>query len=265
MKKLMLSAAIVAAIVSFAQQPQIQQVQRKPLTPEERAARAERIKFSLMKNQGGFVCDRREQTGFIAVVNGQKKVEKEAFAKAIRSAGYALKIDIKLVDGEPVTLDTADKAFADTKANLAVFVVEDAKLPGVFVAPENRWAFVNVAKYAGEKQGERVRKEILRAICLVCGSGYSAGSASLMTPIARQEQLDYITRNDLPFDQIGMMQNHIKQFGITTYIQTTYREACRLGWAPAPTNEWQKAIFEEVKSKKERGPANGLTIQPPKK
>ena len=42
--------------------------------------------------------------------------------------------------------------------------------------------------------------------------------------------------------------------GITPIYRTTYRQACIEGWAPAPTNDFQKAIFERDKSDKERGP-----------
>ena len=42
----------------------------------------------------------------------------------------------------------------------------------------------------------------------------------------------------------------------------TYRQACIEGWAPAPTNDVQKAIWEKVHSEKERGPSHGLKISP---
>ena len=51
--------------------------------------------------------------------------------------------------------------------------------------------------------------------------------------------------------------------GITPYRRTTYREACQEGWAPQPTNDVQKAIWEQVKADKERGPTNPITIPPP--
>ena len=52
--------------------------------------------------------------------------------------------------------------------------------------------------------------------------------------------------------------------GVQSARFTTYRQACREGWAPAPTNDLQKAIWEEVKADKERGPTNPITITPPK-
>lgn len=262
MKKLIIVAAFMLAFAAVAQQAVLAPSHRK-LTPEEKAARAERIKQSFMRNQGGFAYDRRNQEGFIAVVNAQDKVSVEAFRKSVLRLGRTLKIEIRVSGGDPVTIGSADKAVAELKANLAVFVVNDPSLPPLLIATESRWGLVNVARHLGEKQDERVKKEVLRAICQLCGSGYSIGGASIMTPITRDEHLDYITQYELPFDQLGMMQSHLRSFGITTYVQTTYREACRLGWAPAPTNEWQRAIYEETKSQKERGPTNGIKIAPP--
>ena len=45
----------------------------------------------------------------------------------------------------------------------------------------------------------------------------------------------------------------------------TYKQACREGWANAPTNDLQKAVMESVKSEKERGPVNAIEIPMPSK
>ena len=54
-----------------------------------------------------------------------------------------------------------------------------------------------------------------------------------------------------------------KARAITPVPRTTYRRACYEGWAPAPTNEFQKAIWEKVKADRERGPTTPITIPPP--
>ena len=38
--------------------------------------------------------------------------------------------------------------------------------------------------------------------------------------------------------------------GIPTIVRTSYKRAVELGWAPAPTNDYQRAIFEAVKTNK---------------
>ena len=43
----------------------------------------------------------------------------------------------------------------------------------------------------------------------------------------------------------GTMEN-LKSLGVTPMEVTTCRQVCRLGWAPAPANEYQKAVWEEL-------------------
>jgi len=50
---------------------------------------------------------------------------------------------------------------------------------------------------------------------------------------------------------------------VTPCIRATYRRACHLGWAPPPTNDVQRAIWEKIKAEKERGPTKPITIPPP--
>ena len=50
---------------------------------------------------------------------------------------------------------------------------------------------------------------------------------------------------------------------MTSYIKATYLRACHLGWAPPPTNDVQRAIWEKIKAEKERGPTKPITIPPP--
>ena len=37
---------------------------------------------------------------------------------------------------------------------------------------------------------------------------------------------------------------YAKGYGITPAIESTYRKACKEGWAPQPTNEYQQAIWD---------------------
>lgn len=51
--------------------------------------------------------------------------------------------------------------------------------------------------------------------------------------------------------------------GFEPAVVATYLTACREGWAPAPTNDFQRAIWERALSEKERGPTNPIRILPP--
>lgn len=55
---------------------------------------------------------------------------------------------------------------------------------------------------------------------------------------------------------MGAVLSNAKEKGIAQVRRTTYRKACEEGWAPAPTNEFQKAIWEKVKAAKTEAAAN---------
>jgi hypothetical protein len=66
-------------------------------------------------------------------------------------------------------------------------------------------------------------------------------------------------------DTIAHIRSSAPFYGLVPWYQTTYVKACEEGWAPAPTNDIQKAIWERVKADKERGPTNPLKIPMPKR
>ena len=75
----------------------------------------------------------------------------------------------------------------------------------------------------------------------------------------------YTLENTLPKDVTCRMAKYLKSRGVTSSVMTTYKSACEQGWAPAPTNDVQKAIWERAKSDKERGPTNPIRIEATKK
>ena len=50
---------------------------------------------------------------------------------------------------------------------------------------------------------------------------------------------------------------NLRRFGIKPYYRCSYKAAVKQGWAPAPTNEVQKAIWDAVKARKNGGKAGG--------
>ena len=85
-----------------------------------------------------------------------------------------------------------------------------------------------------------------------------------MGPVTEAKDLDLFAGARPPIDVLNRVLRAMPKYGLERWEQYTYREACEQGWAPAPTNEYQKAIWEKVKAEKERGPTNPITIKPPK-
>ena len=238
------------------------------LTPEERQARKEKVSAIQMRRNGGTVRKAGSMKGRIAIVDAQGKVEAAELEKALEPLRKTLRMDIALVKGDAVTLATAPAEFRKAKANMALFIVDDGSVPGtILVMPENAWGILNIAPLAAgadrEKLRSRVLKETVRAFAYVAGAANSQFSGSIMGPVAGLGDLDAIDSFRLPPDMQARIFGYAERFGVKPYIQTTYLNACREGWAPAPTNEFQKAIWEKIKADKERGPTNPITIPPP--
>ena len=53
--------------------------------------------------------------------------------------------------------------------------------------------------------------------------------------------------------------------GFAPYRRTTYKRACKEGWAPAPTNDFQRAVWEKIKAEQGEKPTNPIRILPGQK
>ena len=138
--------------------------------------------------------------------------------------------------------------------SVAVFIVSSPSLPPMLAAPEERWALVNVQRLkeglSGDTLGERVfaarcRSEIIRAFALACGSWSSQYSGNILTATSVAD-LDCCNPDRMVFDMVQRCTKYLASIGVTPSRKASYQVACREGWAPAPTNEVQKAIWDKV-------------------
>lgn len=238
-------------------------------TAEEREVRKAKFHEIQMKKNGGVVIKPGSQQGHVLIVNIQKRVPSGVLELTARLLAKELRIDVKVgTVNEDVTSKTAAKAVSAMRTQLALFIVDHPDdSTSLLIAPENRWGMVNVAPLAvgatNEVLAARVRKEISRAFAMLAGAMTSQYQASILSPIFQPEALDEKSELRLPYDVQSRVISSLPSFGITPYIQANYRKACQEGWAPAPTNDFQKAIWEKVKADKERGPTNPILIPPP--
>lgn len=136
------------------------------------------------------------------------------------------------------------------KAAFALMVVEDSVLPGLATYPEERIAVVNFSKYQSGndpvRREERVVKELWRALGFVSGIGYAPFKNDVFQPIYSVDELDaeiYQVMQPLNFQK---MYPTMSKFGIKRARHIPYRLAVVEGWAPAPTNQYQQAIWDKI-------------------
>lgn len=183
----------------------------------------------------------------IMIVNNQKRIPSKDF--------FAKDKGIEDLFGYPVRIVAQGSDLKE--AGLVITVSDNETAPSILIAPEAPWAGVNIHAIATDNPKPdvlraRLQKEIWRAFMFVCGAANSSMQPCIMRPILRAKDLDdhpVCQPCPEPINKVMQMANHL---GIHEKNVTTYRDACEQGWAPAPTNDVQKKIWEQYKKPETR-------------
>ena len=147
---------------------------------------------------------------------------------------------------------------AESGAAVVVFVVNIPAFPPMLVQPDDNWGVVNMEPFLSQGYDvQHVQRIFLRVAVMAMGAWCNDNAGIL------QENIENTQRMSLM--ELRNIMNHLLSLGITRMTTTTYYQACRDGWAPVPTNNIQRAVWERVQAEKERGPTNPIKIPPPKR
>lgn len=236
--------------------------EEKNLSPTEKSER----RAEMIKRTGGVYWTPPQ--GFVCIVNCQAKAD---FAKVSAKFSEMFKgFDVQtksMAEQEPFNIRFLKSYRSKIGAGMVVFVVNDPDLPMSLAAIEERSGLVNVAALAVDSPPQplldrRVGKLACRVATLACGGAESKGVNCMMKPVTNIAELDSNeAQGDEAYVMMGMI-NGLSKEGVLPPRRMTYRQACVLGIAPDPTNDIQRAVMNDVKLTKERGPINGLKILP---
>lgn len=227
----------------------------------------------VLKLTGGEIQRPGVKQGEVAFLNGQKTVPSSELMPIAKKLAKMLRIkfdvrDVELQEGPK----GPEEAFKKSGVDFAVVIVECDKCDNtIAIFPEKKYAVVNVsALRANGGEGAfltaRTKKEAIRAFFYVAGAAAAPMQGNLMSAMKDgMSDLDKLTPDAIPVEVVGRVSNYLDQMGCETRAFVTYRQACKEGWAPAPTNDYQKTIWNRIHSEKEKGPPNALKIVPPKK
>lgn len=261
MKKSVMGFVITVGMMAIAQ---TNVVQNAEVDPEAIVRRIYEEKL------GGFVTKPGSKQGAVRIVNIQAKLPSAEIEAVVKTIKTQMEHDVAVVPGKPLSskLPTA----ADVKAanaTLALFVVDDDSLPTMLYAAEERWALANVAKLseglkddaAGKRFfARRARGEILRAFSLLCGGGISMFAGNLFG-VTSVSQLDTVATDGMVVDMVPRYEKYLQAVGVTPAYTIPYAQAYQEGWAPAPTNKFQRAVIEEIKAERAKEPTKGIKIK----
>ena len=206
-----------------------------------------------MRVSGGMVKKPGTAQGKVVFLDAQRRVQAAEIAQAVSVIERALHPETEIRRVEPVGLEAVAGAVKAAGGQLGVVVVDvKGGVPALLVAPEEGWAVVNVGKLdvdnpAADVLASRTRKEIMRAFALIAGAAFMGADAELVSADIRiPKDLDLVKNEMYGIDVSRGISYNMPRAGVTPWKVTTYKKACQEGWAPAPTNEYQKAIWNKV-------------------
>lgn len=183
----------------------------------------------------GGLLERREAipSKQVGIANLQKVVAGDKVAAIVARSRVITTIPLVLGEGNsPAKIELVERDDATT----------------VTVNPEDFRAIVNVKALAADGAAAdvveaRLKKEIVRASFFLMGTGSTQHDVT--KPVSDLKELDAVKENDVSAETIVHMSCKAKA-GVRTIRFSTYRQACKEGWAPQPTNDVQKAIWDEI-------------------
>ncbi len=239
MKKLLIIGVILSSLSLIAAEQTA-----TPATFE--SSKLSKRDFLRLRAGGGKIERPGTKKGEIVIVNAQKTADKALIDGQVAYLTKETHYNITRKDG------SFNMANPKVDGQMTIYIIEDAALPVILLAPENRWAMMNIATLKDDRKAffeARVKKELSRTFAMLCGGMASNFQLSLMGPVTKTEDLDAFADAQIPFDIFNRMEHHLKKFGVEPARTATYRKACSEGWAPQPTNDVQRIIWEEMHSK----------------
>ena len=192
----------------------------------------------VLRRTGGLVS--REGRGLLLLVNRQRRVPEEAVRAKAEYLSRLLGI-------------RAEVAAEPRPAEVTVVLAEDGETPPV----RRGFGVVDTSTLGGdrpERAFDAAFARVAAALFVPEGAGARVG----------RSEVEAVFRGDsFTVAAAGEVRRLLPRAGFSSATVATYRTACREGWAPPPTNQFQRAIWERALSDKERGPTNPITIPPP--
>ena len=223
-----------------------------------------RAQASYERKSGGTVRKTNSAKGAVVVINAQDKVGRVDIDAAIKHIDETIHPILEYKEAKDIKIANPKDDIKRFGGNVGVVIADVADNPALTVAPEEGWAVVNVRPLAADAPSSdvlaaRVRKEILRGFALAGGCSFMArGQIVVREGVHTPKDIDAIPDEEYGVDVQVALGRLLPSYGVIPWTQTTYRKACEQGWAPAPTNDVQKAIWDKVHAM----PTEPLKIKP---
>ena len=194
-----------------------------------------------MKRYGGKIRQPNTEKGSIVFVNTQKTVTKSVLERVVEKLEQRFRFTTIISESD-----------VESRAERFVVRLEDLdRKDCIILAPESFWISVNVKALAADNPPkailvDRFEKEVRRAFAFVCGGTCGTETGGICRMVSSISDLDAIPGLDFSLDVEARIINNMNDSGVRPYRMAKYSEACQEGWAPPPTNDYQRMIWERV-------------------
>ena len=213
------------------------------------AANPPRRPARLTRPSGGLV-EKPYAGKVLRFADAQSAVDPGLVASAVESVRRQSRLPLVVSRTAPAGGALAWKAAQELASadgvGAAVLVADVPELPFLVASPDGRWAVLNVAVLRGDaaRAPGRLAKLVWHAAALALGAG-GAGDAGVLAPFSGVRGLDALACEPGPAAHNALV-DAARARGVGLVTLATYRQACEEGWAPTPTNDIQRAIWEKV-------------------
>ena len=142
------------------------------------------------------------------------------------------------------------RAAAKDASGVVMLVDSKEDAPLMTVYPEEPLALINMTALSKDVNSglrqDRVEKLTWRAIGHLVGCGAPDGYTCVMKPLRNMAELDAMPNKFIHPASFFKARPYFDMCGVTPARKGIYEAACQQGWAPAPTNDIQKAIWDKV-------------------
>ena len=214
---------------------------------EKKKLSKEESRIRMLTRTGGIITV--PGSGNITIMNKQNNIPDSTVQLFANHLGSMLRSRVLVTKDCEFSICDADDIRRNAKANIAFFLIEDKNLPMSLVSMEGRWAMINIASISKdvtepEILKKRTLREIQRTLKALMTSVVVDGDVAQI--ITNGKDLDDIKGGIITPQVIVEVLTGLPAWGITPDRTSTYKKACKQGWAPTPTNEYQKAIWDKV-------------------
>ena len=181
----------------------------------------------------------------VRVIDQQKRVQPEVL-KAVQDSWHKM----VWLHSDYIEGGTREDATKDGGCGLAICVVDKPGTETLLVSPEGCWVEMNVGALAVDNPAKdvldkRVKRELWRALAYGMGVG-NEQMPSLLNHMTSVKELDANEYDEPTPDAFNKIIYSAAKRKMARVRYTSYRQACREGWAHAPTNDAQRAVWNEV-------------------